>query len=84
MNLNKLKCIAIFAKNIEKIKKLIYIFIFKKFSLSIVYRNCGHEYEKIFEKEKLVEILKIRGLIDNIEECQKIFNHVWRKHKSRV
>ena len=76
MNLNKLKCIAIFEKNIEKFEKLIYILIFKKFSLSIVYRNCGREYEKIFEKEKLVEILKIRGLIDNIKECQKIFNHV--------
>ena len=49
----------------------------KKITLSIfiVYSNCGHEYEKIVKEEK-IEILKILGLINNIEEYQKIYNHV--------
>ena len=46
------------------------IYIFKKtLSLSIVHK-CGHEYKKIF-KEESIEILKILGLINNIEEYQK-------------
>ena len=44
-------------------------YIFKKsLSLSIVYSKCGHEYEKIFKEEESTEILKILGLINNIEE----------------
>ena len=31
--------------------------------------------KKIF-KEELVEILRIVGLINNIEESQKIYNHI--------
>ena len=50
----------------------------------IVWSKCGHEYEKVFKEEKSIEILKILGLINNIEEYQKIYNHVWRKHKSRI
>ena len=42
------------------------------------------EYEKIFREEESIEILKIIGLVNNIEEYQKISNHVWRKHKSRI
>ena len=53
----------------------------KTLSLSIVYSKCGHKYEKIFKKEESIEILKVLGLINNIEEYQKIYNHVWRKHK---
>ena len=48
----------------------------KKLSLSIVYSKCGHEYEKILKEEESVEILKILGLINNIEESQKIYNHI--------
>ena len=73
-NLNKLKCIVMFVINIKSFKKLKYTFlknglsIFKKASLSIVYRKCGHEYKKIFkEEEDLIEILKIIGLINNIK-----------------
>ena len=33
---------------------------------------CKHEDEKIFEEEESIEILKILGLINNKEECQKI------------
>ena len=31
-----------------------------------------------------IEKLKILDLINNIEEYQKIYNHAWRKHKSRI
>ena len=58
-----------FVINIENLKPLKYIF--KKLSLSIVYSKYGHEYEKIFKEEELIEILKILGLINNIEEYQK-------------
>ena len=40
--------------------------------------------KKIFKEEESIEILKILGLINNTEEYQKIYNHVWRKHKSRI
>ena len=40
--------------------------------------------KKIFKEEKSIEILKILGLINNIAEYQKIYNHAWRKHKSRI
>ena len=37
-------------------------------SLSIVYTKCSHEYEKIFKEEESIEILKIVGIINNIEK----------------
>ena len=40
--------------------------------------------EKIFKKGKSIEILKILDLIANIEEYQKMYNHDFRKHKSRI
>ena len=43
---------------------------------SFIYSKCGHEYEKIFKEEELIEILKIIVLINNLEEYQKICNHV--------
>ena len=64
-----------------------------------IYCNVCNKYRKskknkisyIFEKilslskeKESVELSKIIGLIINIEENQKINNHVWRKHKSRV
>ena len=45
-------------------------------SLSITYSKCDHEYEKIFKEEISIEILKFLGLIANIEEYNKIHNHV--------
>ena len=60
-----------FAINIENLKKNKISYIFEKIlSLS--------------KEEESVELSKIIGLIINIEENQKINNHVWRKHKSRV
>ena len=51
---------------------------------SVIYSKCGHEHKKIFEKNESIEILKIVALITNIEECQKIYTHVWRKHNSKT
>ena len=56
----------------------------KTLSLSIAYSKCSCKYKKIFEEEESIEILKILGLITNIEEYQKIYNHVWRKHNFRL
>ena len=61
----------------RKYQKTKISYIFKKaLRLSIVYSKCDHEYEKIFKEEESIEILKIIGLINNIEEYQKIYNHV--------
>ena len=66
-----------FAINIENLRKLKHhIFLNKTLSLSIVYRKCGDEYEKIFKEEESTEILQILGLNNNIEEYRKIYNHV--------
>ena len=59
-----------------KFKKTKISYIYKKtLSLSIVYSKCGHEYEKIFKEGESFEMLKIIGLINNIEKYQKIYNH---------
>ena len=55
-----------FAINIENLKKTKILYV--------VYSKCGHE-KKYLKEEKSVEIAKILGLIDNIEEYQKIYNH---------
>ena len=66
-----------FAINEGNIKKLKYdIFKKKTLSISFVYGKCGHEYEKIFKEEESIEILKILGLITNIGEYNRIYNHV--------
>ena len=44
-------------------------------SLFFVYSKCSHEYKKIFKDEGSIEILKNLDLINNREECQKIYNH---------
>ena len=56
----------------------------KTLSLSIVYSKCGHEYEKIFREEESIKVLKIFGSINNIEEHNRIYNHIWRKYKLRI
>ena len=56
------------------------MYFFKKsLSPSVVYSKCGHEYEKIFKEDESIDILEIT----NIQEYQKIYSHVWRKHKLR-
>ena len=44
----------------------------KTLVLSIICSKCKSKDEKIFKEKESIEILKILGLIDNIEECQKI------------
>ena len=61
----------------RKLKKTKISYIFKKtLSLSIVYSKCGHEYEKIFNEEKSIEISKILSLINNMKEHNRIYNNV--------
>ena len=67
----------------RKLKKpLKYHMLKKPLSLSFVSSKCGHQYEKIFKEEESFEILK--SIINNIEEYQKIYHNVWRKHKLRI
>ena len=40
--------------------------------------------KKIFKEKQSIKILKIIGLIINLVEYQKIYNHAQRKHKSRT
>ena len=40
--------------------------------LSIVFSKCKNEDEKIFKEEESIEILKILGLVNNIEKYQNI------------
>ena len=36
---------------------------------------CGHEYKKKNKEEESIETLKILGLLTNIEEYSRIYNH---------
>ena len=56
----------------ENLKNLKYHTSSKKTVLSIICSKCKNENEKIFKEEDSIEILKILGLINNIEEYQKI------------
>ena len=44
----------------------------KALVLYIILSKCKNEDEKIFTEEESIEILKILGLINNIEKCQNI------------
>ena len=57
-----------FAINIENFKKTKILYML--FTVSVVMNM-----KKIFKEEKSVDIAKILGLTDNIEEYQKIYNH---------
>ena len=61
--------------------KISYIFDKTLFLFSTC-NKCGRKNEKIFKEEESIEILKILGLIANIEEYQKICNQLCRKYKS--
>ena len=63
----------------RKFKETKISYNFKKtLNISIIYSKSGHEYKIIIKEEKWIEILKILGLINNIEEYQKICNHAWK------
>ena len=44
----------------------------KTLVLSIICSKCINEDEKIFKEENSIEIIKILGLINNIDKYQKI------------
>ena len=44
----------------------------KTLVLSIICSNCENEDEKIFKEKESIEILKIFGLINNIEKYENI------------
>ena len=64
--------------------KILYIFFKKTLSLSIFYIKCNHEYENSFKEEESIRILKILGLINKIDEYQKIYDHAWIKYNPRM
>ena len=64
--------IVLFVINLENLKNLNYhVFLknIRSFAVIVVINI------KIFKEEESIEILKILGLITNIEEYQKIYNH---------
>ena len=48
----------------------------KTLDLCTVYSKFVHKYKKVFKEKEPIEILKFLGLITNIEEYQKKYNHV--------
>ena len=84
-NLNKLKCVVMFAINIENLKNLKYhiflkeLWVFLLFTVSVVMN-----IKKIFKEEESTEILKSLGFINNIEQNQKIYNHFSKKNKKII
>ena len=69
-----------FAINTENLKYRGYHFqkynVKKTLDLCTVYSKFAHKYKKVFKEEESIEILKFLGLITNIEEYQKKYNHV--------
>ena len=61
----------LFVVSIENVNNL-NIIPLEKTVLSIICSGCKIEDEKIFKKEESIEILKVLGLIDNIEEYQEV------------
>ena len=67
----KLYCINyVKYRNFEKPK--ISYFLEKTLVLSVIYSNCKNEEKKISKEEESIEILKVLGLINNIEKYQNI------------
>ena len=61
-------------KNFVK-PKISYI-CYKTLILSSICNRCGSKDEQMFKQEESIDISKILGLINDIEEYQKIYNHV--------
>ena len=49
---------------------------YKTLILSSICNRCGSKDEQMFKQEESIDISKILGLINDIEEYQKIYNHV--------
>ena len=72
--MKKLYCVI--CNKYRKFEKPKILYLLEKILvLSIICSKCKNEDEKIFKEEESIEILKILGLINNIEEYQKIQNH---------
>ena len=75
----------LFVVSIQNLKNLKTSYLLEKtLVLSIICSKCKDEDEKMFNEEESIEILKILGLIHNIEEHEKIENHAWRRHESKI
>ena len=72
-------------KRYKEFKKLNISYIcYKALLLLSICNKCGIEDEKIFKAEESIEILKVIGLINDIEKYQKIYNNIWSKHKWQI
>ena len=72
--MSEIYCIK--CKKYKGLKSLKYhIFAIKHYFFLVFVIKCGSEDEQIFMEEESIKILKIIGLITNIEEYQKIYNH---------
>ena len=69
--MNKIYCVTCSKYRKFEKPKISYL-LEKTLVLSIICSKCKNEDEKIFKEEESIEILKILGLISNIEEYQKI------------
>ena len=58
----------LFVTSIENLKYIKYRTSCKTLVLSIICGKCINEDEKVFKEEKSIEILKILGVIRNMEE----------------
>ena len=69
--MKKLYCVI--CNKYRKFEKPKILYLLEKILvLSIICSKCKSEAEKIFKQEESIEILKVLGLINNIEEYQKI------------
>ena len=65
-----------FAINIENSKKIKYCIFSKKHKIFLLVTvSVVMSMKKIFKEEESIEIFEILGLINDIEEYQKIYNH---------
>ena len=65
-------CCVICGKS-RKFEKLKISYLLEKtLALSIICSKCKNEDEKIFKEEESIAILKILGLINNIEKYQNV------------
>ena len=80
--MKKLYCVI--CNKYRKFEKPKILYLLEKILvLSIICSKCKNEDEKIFKEEESIEILKILGLISNIEEFRKykIMNQGFRLKK---
>ena len=61
----------LFVTSIENLKYIKYRTSCQTLVLSIICGKCINEDEKVFKEEKSIEILKILGVIRNMEEYWK-------------